>query len=127
MSHLHFKVYASVLARVIRRLLPNGGVVESRLGEKMITIANIHVSSVVSGKTVDEIVKIDAKRKNKQDQNADVIKERTSGTNGDENVEKELPYYIREMRHEEATRPNVHSTFLARLRCAQKKNLLHFR
>jgi hypothetical protein len=55
-------VFASVLARVTRRFLPNLRV-EGRTSEKMFAIAKHHAHAVVKGKMVDEI--INEYRKNK--------------------------------------------------------------
>lgn len=54
-THAQFKVYASVLARVTRKLLP-GLKSELRTTEKMFRIAQLHSHAVVQGKSVDEIV-----------------------------------------------------------------------
>jgi hypothetical protein len=61
-SHPQYKVFASVLARVTRRFLPNLRV-EGRTSEKMFAIAKHHAHAVVKGKMVDEI--INEYRKNK--------------------------------------------------------------
>lgn len=59
-SHPKFKTYASVLARVTRRFLPNLSAnaprPEGGTSEKMLRIARQHVHAVISGKSVDEIV-----------------------------------------------------------------------
>lgn len=58
--HPQFKVFASVLARVTRRFLPNLAAnvprPEGGTSEKMLRIARQHVHAVVNGKSVDEIV-----------------------------------------------------------------------
>lgn len=59
-SHPQFKTFASVLARVTRRFLPNLSAnaprPEGGTSEKMLRIARQHVHAVISGKSVDEIV-----------------------------------------------------------------------
>lgn len=60
MDHPQFKVYASVLARVTRRFLPNlfmsTGRSEGSTSETILRIAKKYVFAVTRGKTVDEIV-----------------------------------------------------------------------
>lgn len=59
-AHPQFKTFASVLARVTRRFLPNLSAnaprPEGGTSEKMLRIARQHVHAVVNGKSVDEIV-----------------------------------------------------------------------
>lgn len=59
-NHPQFKIFASVLARVTRRFLPNLSAnvprPEGGTSEKMLRIARQHVHAVVNGKSVDEIV-----------------------------------------------------------------------
>lgn len=59
-SHPQFKTFASVLARVTRRFLPNLSAnvprPEGGTSERMLRIARQHVFAVTKGKTVDEIV-----------------------------------------------------------------------
>lgn len=59
-NHPQFKTFASVLARVTRRFLPNLSAnaprPEGGTSEKMLKIARQHVHAVITGKSVDEIV-----------------------------------------------------------------------
>lgn len=59
-AHPQFKTFASVLARVTRRFLPNLSAnaprPEGGTSEKMLRIARQHVHAVINGKSVDEIV-----------------------------------------------------------------------
>lgn len=59
-NHPKFKAYASTLARVTRRFLPNLSAnaprPEGGTSERMLRIARQHVFAVTRGKTVDEIV-----------------------------------------------------------------------
>lgn len=60
-KHPQFKVYASVLARVIRSFLPNlfvnGSRSEAGTTESMLRIARKYVFAVTRGKSVDYIIK----------------------------------------------------------------------
>lgn len=56
-THNQFKVFASNLARIIRKLLPlNAPVKEVGTTERMLRIAKYHVHAVIKGRSVDEIV-----------------------------------------------------------------------
>lgn len=59
-SHPQFKLFASILARVTRKILPyvTHGITGKEIGtsEKMLRITRNHVFSVVKGKSIDEIV-----------------------------------------------------------------------
>ncbi|KAK5647581.1 hypothetical protein RI129_002473 [Pyrocoelia pectoralis] len=61
LKHPQFKVYASVLARVIRHFLPNlftnGPRTEGSTTESMLRIARQYVFAVTRGKTVDQIIR----------------------------------------------------------------------
>ncbi|KAF2901418.1 hypothetical protein ILUMI_04765 [Ignelater luminosus] len=61
MKHPQFKVFASVLARLIRHFLPNlftnGPRPEGSSTESMLRIARQHVFAVTRGKTVEQIIK----------------------------------------------------------------------
>lgn len=63
-SHPHYKIFASVLARVTRKFLPSLRF-EGRTTEKMFRIARYHSYAVVKGKSVDEIVNDYVKNKMK--------------------------------------------------------------
>ncbi|KAF5275368.1 hypothetical protein FQA39_LY06825 [Lamprigera yunnana] len=69
LKHPHFKVYASVLARVVRHFLPNlftnGPRPEGSTTESMLRIARQYVFAVTRGKTVDEILKEAQKHKSR--------------------------------------------------------------
>ena len=59
MKNPNFKQFASVLARVTRRLLPpivSGAPKEIGTSERMLRIAKQHVFAVTRGKTFDEII-----------------------------------------------------------------------
>lgn len=59
-THPQFKVFASILARVTRKFLPNLGSnmprPEGGTSDRMFRIARHHVYAVVKGKSVEEII-----------------------------------------------------------------------
>ncbi|KAK4885428.1 hypothetical protein RN001_001699 [Aquatica leii] len=69
LKHPQFKVYASVLARVIRHFLPNlftnGPRPEGSTTESMLRIARQYVFAVTRGKTVDQIIREAQKNKSR--------------------------------------------------------------
>ncbi|KAF5304898.1 hypothetical protein FQR65_LT00782 [Abscondita terminalis] len=66
-KHPQFKVYASVLARLIRHFLPtlftNGPRPEGSTTESMLRVARQYVFAVTRGKTVDQIIRESQKNK----------------------------------------------------------------
>lgn len=57
MDHENFRQYASVLARVTRRLLPTVAASNVGTSERMLRITKQHVYSVIKGKTMEEIIR----------------------------------------------------------------------